>query len=603
MKLKEIAHARTGDKGDISNISVIPYDETDYEWLKQELTTEKVKDYFSEICHGSVVRYELDGIKALNFVMDHALGGGVTRSLSLDKHGKSLGMALLEMEVEGGAEGSEDTGEQPADKAACLSADLPEHSGSVREEEQTKESGGKCIRIGSGAGYAGDRLEPAMELIEKGSLDYLIFECLAERTVALGQQEKEKDPEKGYNPLLEYRMRRVLPSARKNQVRIITNMGAANPRAAADKVKQIAEELGIGGLKIACVTGDDITDRLQSYKECVVLENQKTLGEMEEHLISANAYMGAEGIVRALEQGAQVVITGRVSDPALTVGPLQYEFGWNTEKNPLQMGQAVLAGHLLECAGQVTGGYYADPGYKEVPEIHRLGFPLIEMDESGMFTITKVEGSGGCVTVDTCKEQTVYEIHDPSAYITPDAVADFSRVTYRQAGENRVAAWGAVSHGRPEKLKVSIGYKDCYIGEGEISYGGSNCLERARLAADILEKRIRAAGIEPEEFRVDYIGWNSLYGEKITEKLVQGQGKMMTENMLPEVRLRVSGRCRDRLTAELLADEVEALYTNGPAGGGGAVKRASEIVSIGSIFIPRDDVQVKMRILEPGADA
>ena len=583
MKLKEIAHARTGDKGDISNISVIPYDEADYEWLKQELTAGKVKDYFSDICHGDVVRYELEGIKALNFVMDHALGGGVTRSLALDRHGKTLGMALLEMEVEKGTE---------------VMKDAKETEGTENIGEPTKASGGKRIRIGSGAGYAGDRLEPALELLEKGNLDYIIFECLAERTVALGQQEKERNPEKGYNPLLEYRMRRALPLAARNHVRIITNMGAANPRAAAYKVKQIAEELGLGGLKIACITGDDITDRLQNYMDYSVLENQKKLGEMEEHLISANAYLGAEGIVQALEQGADVVITGRVSDPALTVGPLQYEFGWDTEKNPEQMGQAVLAGHLLECAGQVTGGYYADPGYKEVPGLEHLGFPIIEMDAGGMFAVTKVEGSGGCVTVDTCKEQTVYEIHDPTAYLTPDAAADFSHVIYRQAGGNCVAARGAFSHGRPEKLKVSVGYKDCYIGEGEISYGGSGCLARARLAADILEKRIRAVGIELEEFRVDYIGWNSLYGDKITENLVRGNGNMITAGMLPEVRLRVSGRSRERMMAELLADEVEALYTNGPAGGGGAVKRVSEIVSICSIFIPREDVQAKVSFLE-----
>lgn len=462
------------------------------------------------------------------------------------------------------------------------------------EKNAKKESGeNKKIRIGSGAGYAGDRIEPAVELMEKGNLDYIIFECLAERTVAIGQQDKEKDPNRGYNQLLEYRMERILPLVRKNHVKVITNMGAANPEAAAKRTREIGEKAGISGIKIAYVTGDDISDKLDKYFDEKVLENEKKLGEMKEALISANVYMGAEGIVEALEQGADIVITGRVSDPALSIGPLMYEFGWTPENNPQQMGQAVLIGHLLECAGQVTGGYYADPGYKDVPDLYKLGFPLIEVDETGKFLVTKVEGSGGIVCVDTCKEQAIYEIHDPKAYMTPDAVADFSKVRFTQVGENRVLAEGADSHGKPETLKVSVGYKDCYIGEGEISYGGNNCLARARLAEEIIRKRMELTGIETEEYRVDYIGYNSLYRDKISEYLKKEKSADPVE-----IRLRISGRTKDRLQAELLANEVEALYTNGPAGGGGAVKRVSEIVSVCSIFVPREDVRVKVEYME-----
>lgn len=440
----------------------------------------------------------------------------------------------------------------------------------------------KRIRIGSGAGYAGDRIEPALELIEKGNLDYIIFECLAERTIALGQQEKEKDSAKGYNPLLEYRMEKALPLLKMYPVKIITNMGAANPKSAAEKVAEIARRKNITDLKIAYVQGDDITINLNQYKDYPVLENGKKLCEMEDSLISANTYMGAEGICGALDHGADIVITGRVSDPALTIAPLIHEFGWTAEKNPDQMGQAVLAGHLLECAGQVTGGYYADPGYKDVPDLYKLGFPLIDIDETGTFTITKVEGSGGLVCKDTCKEQMIYEIHNPKAYITPDAIADFSQVTFTETGKDCVKAEHATSHGIPETLKVSVGYKDCFIGEGEISYGGGNCLARAQMAADIIGKRIELTGIQLEEYRVDYIGINSLYRDKISKSLA-GEPTC-------EVRLRISGRTSDRLQAELLANEVEALYTNGPAGGGGVVKRVSEIVSVCSIFIPRKDI-------------
>lgn len=453
----------------------------------------------------------------------------------------------------------------------------------------------KTVRIGSGAGYAGDRIEPAVELLEKGNLDYIIFECLAERTVAIGQQDKARDASKGYNRLLERRMERILPLAAKNHVKVITNMGAANPEMAAKATADIARHLGLTDLLIAYVTGDDIFGRLDMYREHVVLENGKRLWEMGKSLISANVYLGAGGIVEALGAGADIVITGRVSDPALVIGPLVHEFHWNVEEHPAQMGQAALAGHLLECAGQVTGGYYADPGYKDVPNLERLGFPLVEIDETGVFTVTKVDGSGGVVNVDTCKEQLIYEIHDPEAYLTPDVTADFSQVTFTQVGEDRVRAEHAYSHGRPETLKVSIGYQDCCIGEGEISYGGSNCLARAELAADIVTKRVALTGIRLEEYRVDFIGCNSLFRDQISHHISAG-----AQMPLVEVRLRISGRTRDREQAELLANEVEALYTNGPAGGGGAVTRVEEVVSVCSIFIPRKDTAWRVAFREVG---
>lgn len=442
----------------------------------------------------------------------------------------------------------------------------------------------KKIRIGSGAGYAGDRIEPAVELMEKGNLDYIIFECLAERTIAIGQQDKLKDPSKGYNQLLEKRMEKILKLAKQNHIKVITNMGAANPISAMEKSISIANEQGITGLKFAAVTGDDISDHLEDYYRSPVLELDCQLGDIKESLLSTNAYLGCDGILEALKNDADIIITGRVSDPALSIGPLVHEFGWNINDNPEQMGQAVLVGHLLECAGQVTGGYYADPGIKDVPNLDRLGFPLIEIDETGAFIITKTEGSGGIVTEDTCKEQMIYEIHNPEKYLTPDAVADFSNVTFTQISKDVVKAEHATSHGRPETLKVSVGYKDCFIGEGEISYGGPNSFKRAELAADIIQKRLKLIDAKIEELRIDYIGFNSLYKSKIS-----GQ---FSDNTFPEIRLRVSGRCKDRSNASLIGNEVEALYTNGPAGGAGAVKKVSEIVSICSIFIPRNIPQI-----------
>lgn len=444
----------------------------------------------------------------------------------------------------------------------------------------------KKIRIGSGAGYAGDRIEPAVELMEKGNLDYIIFECLAERTIAIGQQDKMKDPANGYNQLLEARMRKILKLAKDNQIKVITNMGAANPVSAAEKTVEIARELGVTGLKIAFVTGDDITPQIENYYDNDVLELGCKLGEIKESVLSTNVYLGAEGIIEALDNGADIVITGRVSDPALSIGPLVHEFGWNIEDNAYEMGQATLVGHLLECAGQVTGGYYADPGFKDVPDLDRLGFPLIEIDETGNFVVTKVEGSGGIVCEDTCKEQMIYEIHNPERYMTPDTIADFSHVTFTQVGKDRVMAANATSHGKPDTLKVSVGYKDCFIGEGEISYGGLNCMNRAKLAADIVEKRLKLIGVEMDEFRIDYIGYNSLYKSAISDQYAP--------ELFPEIRLRVSGRTKDKANATLIANEVEALYTNGPAGGAGATKKVSEVVSICSIFVPRDIIKIEV---------
>lgn len=449
----------------------------------------------------------------------------------------------------------------------------------------------KKIRIGSGAGYAGDRIEPAVELMEKGNLDYIIFECLAERTIAIGQMDKLKNPKKGYNQLLEYRMEKILPILKKNNIKVITNMGSANPVEAANVTAKLAHEANLSDIKIACVTGDDILSDIADYYNNNILElDPCSLGEIKDKIVSANVYMGCEGIVEALKNGADIVITGRVSDPALTIGPLCYEFGWNPDENIYEMGQATLAGHLLECGGQATGGYYADPGYKDVPGLERLGFPIVEIGEDGEFFVTKVPEAGGLVTEDTLKEQTIYEIHDPKAYMTPDVIADFSNVKFEEIAKDMVKASNATSHGRPETYKVSIGYRDCYIGEGEISYGGSNAMARARLAADIIEKRLKIVGCEYDELKIEYIGFNSLYGNKISAGFAP--------DSFSEIRLRVAARTRDKKDADHIGNEVEALYTSGPAGGGGATKKTSDIVSICSIFVPRSAVDINVNYLE-----
>lgn len=439
----------------------------------------------------------------------------------------------------------------------------------------------KQIRIAAGAGYGGDRIEPALDNIRRGNVDYIMFECLAERTIALAQKEKKEDPGKGYNPLMTYRMERVLPLLKEHPVKIITNMGAANPVGAAEKIRQMAEEAGLGHLKIAAVTGDDVVDVISKYYDNPIMETGEPLGTIKDKIISANAYIGARQITEALKQGADIVVTGRVADPALATGPLMYEFEKDYSDDAF-LGKTIVAGHLLECAAQVTGGYFADPGLKDVPELWNVPFPILTFDETGNMWIEKLPDTGGLLSEDTVKEQLLYEIQDPSNYFTPDVIADFSHITAAMQTDGRVLVQNAGGRKKTGQLKVSVGYEDGYIGTGEISYGGAGCAARARLAEEIIRKRLEMLGIEYRELRTDFIGINSLYGKA---------SLAVDETALGEVRLRVAARSDKEEDAAVISKEVEALYVNGPAGGGGARGTVEKIVSVASVLISESDIQ------------
>ena len=443
----------------------------------------------------------------------------------------------------------------------------------------------RTIRIGSGAGYSGDRIEPAVELAEKGDIQYLVFECLGERTVALAQRARLKNPDDGFDPLLEARMRAVLPACAKNGIKIVTNMGAANPWAAARKAAQIAASLGLSRLKIAAVMGDDVLEACKRH-DLPLIEIDGTLKTLGNRIVSANAYLGAEPMAAALKAGADIVITGRASDPALFLAPMIDAFGWAMDDWNL-LGRGTVAGHLLECAGQVTGGYFADPGFKDVAGLARLGFPIGEVSEDGGLVITKVAGSGGEVSARTCKEQLLYEVHDPARYMQPDVVADFSQVSVEEIGPDRVRVSGGRGTQRPDTLKISVGYVDGYIGEGQMSYAGPGAEARARLALEIVRERLKLTHVEASEWRFDLIGIDALHGER------RSQGGAPYE-----VRVRVAGRTDTLNEAVRIGDEVETLYTNGPAGGGGAFKSARDIVAVASVLLPRDLVAPQVRFVE-----
>lgn len=441
----------------------------------------------------------------------------------------------------------------------------------------------KTVRIGAGAGYSGDRIDPAVELAEKGDISFLVFECLAERTIAIAQKARLLDASAGYDPLLEERMEAVLPLCANRGIRIISNMGAANPEAAAAKTCETGRKLGLSGLRIAAISGDDVLNALRRGQQ--VLEMHEGPLPSVDKWVSANAYLGALPIIEALKEGADVILTGRLADPALFLAPLMHEFGWAEDDWNL-LGQGTVVGHLLECAGQLTGGYFADPGYKDVPDLAHLGFPIAEVSSDGSAILTKVDGSGGVVSCATCTEQLLYEIQDPSAYYTPDVVADFSKVSFAPLGPNRVRVSGGGGRVRPSTLKVSVGYRDGYIGEGQISYAGPNALARAELARDILAERLAAHAIS--ELRFDFIGLNSMHGAHLSQHAPKPY----------EVRLRSVGRAASSSTAAWISREVEALYTNGPAGGGGVFGATREVIAMSSALVPRESVSHRVNVLE-----
>jgi hypothetical protein len=443
----------------------------------------------------------------------------------------------------------------------------------------------RTIRIGSGAGYSGDRIEPAVELADKGDIQYLVFECLGERTVALAQQARLKDPDGGFDPLLEARMRAVLPICAAKGIKIVTNMGAANPWAAARKTAEIARSLGLPNLKVAAVIGDDVFEVCKD-RDLPLIEIDGTIKTLGNRIVSANAYLGAEPIAQALRGGADIIITGRASDPALFLAPMIDAFGWRMDDWAM-LGRGTVAGHLLECAGQITGGYFADPGYKDVEGLARLGFPIGEVSEDGSLVVTKVTGSGGAVTARTCKEQLLYEVHDPTKYLQPDVVADFSQVMVDEIAPDRVRIAGGRGTARPETLKVSVGYVDSYIGEGQISYAGPGAVARGKLALEIVRERLQLTGVRTSELRFDLIGVDSLHGERLS----QGHDPY-------EVRVRVTGRTESLTEAVRIGNEVETLYTNGPAGGGGAFKSARDVVAVASVLLPRELAAPSVRFVE-----
>ncbi|MEO8806708.1 MAG: acyclic terpene utilization AtuA family protein [Burkholderiaceae bacterium] len=443
------------------------------------------------------------------------------------------------------------------------------------------------LRIGCAAGFSGDRTDAAGPIVDAmlaaGGPSVLIFETLAERTLALAQLARRADPEGGYEPLLDELLRPILERCMAGGIRIVSNFGAANPAGAARHIVALARELGMRVPRVAIVEGDDLSGA----------EQRKLFGNAADglSLVSANAYLGAEAIADALLADAEIVVCGRVADPSLTVGPALAHFGW-ARNDWTRLARATMAGHLLECGSQVSGGYYADPGVKDVPGLANLGYPIAELDAEGDCTITKAPGTGGRIDAHTVKEQLLYEVHDPSAYLTPDVVADITEADVIELGPDRVKLSGVRGHARPASLKVNLCHETGWLAEGEISYAGVRAEARARLAADVLRQRLEGLG----PLRVDLIGVASVFGDDAGRWLaaqVPGEAR--------DVRLRVALKHADRAKAERLLREVTALYCCGPAGGGGVRTALRPRLGTVSCLVPRESVPATHRFIEAAA--
>jgi len=451
------------------------------------------------------------------------------------------------------------------------------------------------LRMGCGAGFSSDRLGPAIDLARDGDLDWLVFETIGERTLAFGHRDRQADPARGYNPQLGQRMRGVLPHLQRRGTRIVTNMGVANVPAAGALTCRIASDLGLDGLTVAIIEGDDVT-HLMTPDTRLFDYGDRTIAEVGRPLVGANVYLGIDAILPGIEAGCDVIVTGRVADPSLFLAPLVHQYGWARD-DWAALGRGTLVGHLMECGMQITGGYFADPGVKDVPRLADCGYPIAEVAADGTATITKLAQSGGVVSARTVKEQLLYEVHDPAAYLTPDVTADFSGVSVTERGGNRVAVAGATGSRRPDTLKVTVGFDGGHLGEAGVSYAGRNALGRARLARDILTERLSRVGGFDGAVRIDLVGVDSLHATAGRPGEDQVSAPALDEDAIRDVRVRAAARARDREAVEMLLWEVESLLCCGPAAGGGYRGRITPSVITHSALIARDAVRPTCKVL------
>lgn len=435
------------------------------------------------------------------------------------------------------------------------------------------------VRIGCATAWSGDRFEPAEVLVQRGDLDYLFFEAMSETTMSLAQIKLAQDPSlPGWDPYLERRLRPVLRACHERGVQIISNQGWLDPAGAARRVAEIAREEGITGLKVAAVVTNELLPRLD-LPGLRFQDTDALVADHRDQIISAEAYLGAWPIVEALQNGADVVVTCRVTDASLVLGPLAHELDWGRQDFD-QLARGVIIGHLLECSAHITGGNFADPGYCDVEGLDDLGHPIGDVDDSTAI-ITKPDGTGGLVSESTCKAQLLYEVGDPARYLNPDVVADFTTVSFEQVGPDRVAVHGGGGAPPPPTLKALIGLREGFASEEVMLFAGPGALDRAQLAETILRARLRQADLRAEELRFDLIGVNAVHREATPP--LGGEPPY-------EVALRVAARTRERFEIDKLSVAVAPMAVTGPAATGkwGTLgERVRPVIGMSSTLIPR----------------
>jgi len=451
----------------------------------------------------------------------------------------------------------------------------------------------KKVVIGSGSAFWGDMLEPAVEMAERSDVQYIGFDHLAELTMALLNRMKLKKPEMGYVPDIVPWMKKLLPVTVPKGIKMVTNAGGANPEQAAIEVAKVIKDLKLGPMKIGVVSGDDMLPYLdevqeQGFKFVNMDTGEEGLDRIRENIVAANAYTGADEIITELGNGADLVITGRVSDNALYVGPLMYEFGWKyTDEYVNQVAAAVTIGHIIECSACVTGGMSNMWKVTECP--WASGFPILEVFENGDAIVTKTPDSGGIVNTWTVKEHLLYEVMDPHNYLMPDGIGDFSTIKLEEVGRNRVKVSNMSGKKRPDTLKLCIGYRDGFIGEGMALFPSPDALAKARFAEKWLRERFKILGIEFEELRIDYIGVNTLHGE----------AAVIEDKDYNEVGLRVAGKAKTWKEAETVRREATHLWTQGPIGSSfGTPMNVRPVIKLWPTLVPRSAVRTESRIME-----
>lgn len=451
----------------------------------------------------------------------------------------------------------------------------------------------QIIRLASGSGFWGDALDPAVEVLEKGELDYLCFDYLAELTMALLQRTLNKDPQAGYIPDILQHLKVLMPIAKGNGTKLVSNGGGVNPRAGAEAAAKIAAEQGLKGLRIASVEGDNVVHRLDELaaagERFLNMETgEDRFAEIRDRIVCANVYTDASGMREALAKGADVVIAGRVSDNAVYVAPLMHEFGWqyNNGQDNL-IASAITLGHIVECAAACTGGMSSR--FAEMPAMGRVGFPILEVNRDGSAVVTKVKGSGGRVDPFTIKEHLVYEISDPRQYVMPDGVADFTTLQLTDLGEDRVKVTHMTGHPPPDKLKAVIGYEDGWIGEGLLFFPWPYAMERAQKARQTLLERFERLQLKSSEIHFDFVGVNCLHGPAAPANNAD----------LNEVGLRVAVRTQTREQAEKVRRACSQLWIIGPGGTSfGAPLKPRPVIAVWPTLIPRNAIRQTVNVLE-----